>query len=293
MTDIQALRTQEYSTNLELLSQQMTPKLAVHCVTQNAAGSKAFRMMSQIDKTSAIRRTTSAKPAVNIEVNHDGRWVYPLMSDWGKVIDDIDLLQTNIAPQGAYVRSAVAALNRQSDDDFLTAFFGDAKTGETGSTTTSFPSSNQVLTSVGSTTGMNIDKLRAVQKGLMDADVDLDMEQIYIGVAPKQHDDLLALTQVISTDFNERPVLVDGMVRRFLNMNFIITTRLPTDSSSYRRCPVWVPSGMGKGMWKPMSGVIRKRPDLQGEPDYAEASQMEGYTRLEEAKCFEIKCAES
>ena len=121
MTDIQALRTQEYSTNLELLSQQMMPKVAIHCMTQNAAGSKAFRMMSQIDKTAAIRRTTSAKPAINIDMSHDGRWVYPLMTDWGKVIDDIDLLQTNIAPQGAYVRSAVAALNRQSDDDFLSA----------------------------------------------------------------------------------------------------------------------------------------------------------------------------
>lgn len=292
MADIQTLRTQEYSTNLELLSQQMRPKLAPFATEQAASGSKAFRMLSQIDKTNAVRRTTSAKPAINVDVEHDGRWVYPLMSDWGKVVDDIDLLQTNIAPQGAYTRSAIAALNRQSDDDFLTAFFGDAKTGETGSTTTSFDSNNQVAQTVGSTTGLNVTKLRSAQKILLDNDVDLDMEDIYIGVSPRQHDDLLALTEVVSTDFNERPVLVDGMVRRFLNMNFIITTRLPTDSNSYRRLPVWVPSGIGKGTWKPVSGVVRKRPDLQGEPDYVEASQMEGFTRLEEAKCVEIKCEE-
>lgn len=293
MSEIDVLRSQEYSTNLELLSQQMRPKLAPYCVRQEAAGSKAFRMLSQIDKTSAQRRSTSAKPAVNIAVEHDGRWVYPLMTDWGKVVDDLDILQTNITPQGAYTRSAVAALNRQSDDDFLTAFYGDAKTGETGSTTTSFDSNNQVDNTVGATTGMNIEKMRTAQKILLDNDVDLDMEQIYLAVSPTQHDDLLALTQVVSTDFNDRPVLVDGMVQRFLRMNIIVSTRLPVDGSSNRRCPVWVPSGMGCGMWKPVSGEVRKRPDLQGNPDYVEASQMEGFTRLEEAKTVEIKCAES
>ena len=294
MADIQVLRSQEYSTNLEMLSQQKMAKLAPYATVQQASGSKAFRMLSQIDKTNASLRSTSAKPAVNIDINHDGRWVYPLMYDWGKVIDDIDLLQTNIAPQGTYVQSAVAALNRTSDDLFTSAFFGDAQTGETGATTTSFDSNNVVAVDLGgSAEGMTVEKMRAAQKILLDNDVDIDMEEIYIAVSPKQHDDLLALTTVVSTDFNDRPVLVDGRVRKFLNMNIIISTRLPTDANSYRRNPVWVPSGMGCGVWKEINGVIRKRPDLQGEPDYAEASMMKNFTRLEEAKCVEIKSSEA
>lgn len=294
MADIQTLRSQEYSTNLAMLSQQKMAKLAPYAVVQQASGSKAFRMLSQIDKTEASRRTTSAKPAVNIDVKHDGRWVYPVMYDWGKVIDDIDLLQTNISPQGTYVQSAVAALNRTADDLFVTAFFGNAQTGETGSTTTAFDSNNVVAVDHGgSAEGMTVGKMREAQKILLDNDVDIDMEEIYIGVSPKQHDDLLALTQVVSTDFNDRPVLVDGRVRKFLNMNIIISTRLPTDSNSYRRNPVWVKSGMGCGVWKEINGVIRKRPDLQGEPDYAEASMMKDFTRLEEAKCVEIKSSEA
>lgn len=294
MPDIEALRTQEYSTNLALLSQQMMPKLAPYVTSQSASGSKAFRMLSQIDETEASLRSTSAKPAVNIDIEHDGRWVYPLMYDWGKVIDDIDLLQTNISPQGAYVRSAIAALNRKQDDLFVSAFFGTSQTGETGGTATSFDSNNVVAVNLsGSNEGLTVQKLREAQKILLDNNVDIDNEQIYVGLAPKQHDDLLALTQVVSTDFNDRPVLVDGRVRQFLGMNFVISTRLATDSNSYRRLPVWTPSGMGKGVWKEISGVIRKRPDLQGEPDYAEASMMCGFTRLEEAKCVEIKCDES
>lgn len=295
MAEIEALRVQEYSTNLELLSQQMTPKLANFCRVQPASGNKAFRMLSQIDETAVQRRSTNAKPAINIDVTHDGRWVYPIMYDWGKVVDDIDLLQTNIQPQGAYVQSAVAAHNRQMDDDFISAFFGTAKTGETGSTSTTFTAGNVVNQDVGGTnSGLNVEKMRAAQKILLNNNVDLDMEQVYIGVSPTQHDDLLALTQVVSTDFNTRPVLgTDGKVRQFLGMNIVISTRLTTDSNGYRRLPVFVPSGMGKGLWKGISGTIRKRPDLQGEPDYVEATQMVGFTRLEEAKCAEIKCVEA
>lgn len=295
MPDIEALRTQEYSTNLELLSQQKTPRLADKVVMQSASGNKAFRMVSQIDATEAVARTTRAQPAMNIDVSHTGRWVYPQTFDWGKVIDDIDLLQTNISPQGAYVQSAVAAMNRKADDLFVAAFFGTASTGETGSGTTSFDSGNVVAVTegAGSATGLNVDKLRAAQEILLSNDVDIEMEDIFIGVAPRQHDDLLALTQVVSTDFNNRPVLVDGKVRQFLGMNFFISNRLSVDGDSYRRLPVWVRSGMGKGSWKEVSGLIRNRSDLQGNPLYAEASMMCGYTRLEEAKCVEIKCSEA
>lgn len=293
--DIDVLRTQMYSTNLELLSQQMTTRLADKVVIQGASGSKAFRMMSQVDATEAVSIQTSATPAMNVDIPHDGRWVYPQKFAWGKVIDDLDLLQTNISPQGSYVRSAVAALNRKKDDLFTTAFFGSSQTGETGGTATVFDSNNVVAVTEGAAaaTGLNVEKLREAQQMLLQNDVDIEMEEIYIGVSPRQHDDLLALTTVVSTDFNNRPVLVDGKVRQFLGMNFFITTRLPVDSNSYRRLPVWVRSGVGMGLWKDIGGVIRNRPDLQGNPLYAESDMTLGFTRLEEAKCVEIKCSEA
>lgn len=295
MADLTGLRTQEYSTNLELLSQQMKPKLATYCRKQTATGSKAFRMLSQLDDTSVVDVTTSATPAMNIDTVHDGRWVYPQKKGWGTVVDDIELLQTNIAPQGLYTTNAIAAMNRSDDDQFLTAFFGTAQTGETGSTATTFDS-NQVVAvteGVGSATGLNVAKLREAKQILLEGDVDLDMEQIYVAVTPRQHDDLLALTQVVSTDFNDRPVLVEGMVQRFLGMNFVISTRLPTDSNSYRRLPVWIPSGIGCGVWKETTGRVRNRSDLFGDPDYVEVEKMKGFTRLEEAKAVEIKCSEA
>lgn len=298
MADIEALRTQEYSTNLALLSQQMTPKLSPYCVKQSATGSKAFRMLSQIDSTEAVDLTTSATPAMNVAVNHDGRWVYPSNKAWGKVVDDIDLLQTNIAPQGAYTRSALNALNRKEDDMFVSAFFGTSNTGETGGTSTAFDTNNVVAVTVGpgTATGLNVAKIRAGLEDLANADVDLEMERPILAVSPRQYfTDLMALTQVTSTDFNpqERPVLVDGEIRQFLGCQIVVSTRLPTDTNSYRRLPLWVPSGMGCGVWEETFGRVRTRPDLQNDPDYVEAGFNKGFTRLEEAKCVEIKCSES
>lgn len=296
MAELNVLRAQEYSTNLELLSQQMTPKVAMYARTQSGVGSKALRMLSQVQKTDGVQYTTSATPAMNLDVGHDGRWVYPKFYAWGTVVEDAELLQTNIAPQGAYVRSAIAYLNRKQDDDFLAAFFGTAQTGEAGGTSTSFLSANQVAVTVGAgaATGLNVEKLRAGKRILLENDVDLDMEQIYCAVSPLQHDNLLALTQVVSTDFNDRPVLgQDGMVRQFLGINFVISNRLPTDSNSYRRLPMWVASGMGRGEWQAVQGTIRTRPDLQFDPDYIEAKMGVGFTRLEEAKCVEIKASEA
>lgn len=289
MADIEALRVQEYSTNLDLLSQQMTPKLANICMTQQAAGNKAFRLMSQIDKTDAVARATRAQPAINIDLPHTGRWVYPVAYDWGRVVDDIDLLQTNIAPQGAYVRSAVAAMNRKKDELFLTAFFGTAQTGETGSTGTNFSSANQVAHNFGTTESLTAAKMFEAQRILLANDIDLDMEVPHIAISPAEHSHLLALEKVTS-DLYARPVLgEDGRVRNWMGFNIHVSNMLPLDSAGKRRLPFWVQSGMGCGLWKDLTGTIRSRPDLQGDPAYVEATMMLNYTRLEEAKCGEIK----
>lgn len=296
MADIDALRSQQYSTNLTMLSQQMGSKFGQACMITPVTGAKAARLISQLDDTESQERTTRAEPAMNIRMDHTGRWVYFRQFDWGTVIDNIDLLQTNIAPQGAYVRSGVAAMKRKEDDLFLSAFFGTSKTGETGGTDVTFPAAQQVAVTegVGSATGMNLSKMEAAMQLLLASEVDLDAEVPLMGISPKQHRELKALTEVKSSDFNNRKVLgEDGMLKHFNGFDLIISNRLPTDGSGYRRIPVWVKSGMGKGLWSDIKGEIRKRPDLQGNPDYAEATMALDFTRLEEVRCVEIKCAES
>lgn len=294
--DIDALRMQGYSTNLELLSQQMPSLFLPYCRQETAAkGTKAYRMLSQLAQTSVSLVTGRAQDVDDTVQLYDGRWVYMKPYTVAHYLDDVNLVQTAINPQSAIMKGFIAAMNRQVDTDFLTAFFGTAKTDETGGASTNFTAGNQVgvTEGVGTATGMNVAKLRAARKILAQNFVNLDYEEAYVAVTPKQYDDLLALTQVVSTDFNNRPVLVDGKLKSFMGFNIIESNLLPTDGSSYRRCPVWVASGMGCAMWEPISGDIRRAPNKQRNPYLLEANMMLGLTRLEEAKCVEIKCSEA
>lgn len=295
MANLDALRMQTFSNNLEMLLQQKGSKFLNYCRTEKASGAKAHRMLSQISAVSSSERTTRAEVIDNSAVTFDARWVYHKRYHFDTVVDDIDLLQTGIQPNGQILQSAVSDLNRKMDDDFLAAFFGVANTGETGSTQTSFAAANVVAVTegAGSATGMNVEKFRAAKKLLLQAEVDLDFERAVIALSPRQHDELLAFAQVTSADYN-RPVLGDdGMIRSFMGFDIIISNRLPADTNSYRRIPVWVPSGMGCGVWKEITGDIRKLPNYKSNPDLVEAEVHKGFTRLEELRCVEIKCAEA
>jgi hypothetical protein len=144
-----------------------------------------------------------------------------------------------------------------------------------------------------SATGLNVKKLREAKKILMSYDIDLNSEQIYCAITAKQHDDLLAEAQIVSTDFNDKPVLVEGKVMRFLGINFIHTELLATDGSSYRRLPVWVKSGMHLGQWGSLYTDVSQRKDLESHPWQAYMKMTIGATRKDEKKVVEIKCSEA
>lgn len=293
MADIEALRIQQYSTNLELLLQQRGSPFRSFVRKANAAGSKSYRFLSQVGKVVAGRQTGPAEPIDNQAMSIEARWVnMPLPFKFQTIVDDIDLLQTNIEPTGAYVTSAVESLNRGITDSFFSAYYGTAKTGETGSGSTSFTAGNQINVDVGAgaATGLNIEKLRAVKKLAMSKFNDFSFERPVMALNAKAHDDLLALTQVVSTEFNTRPVLgQDGMVTSFMGINFIMNEQIPTDASGYYRLPFWVPSGVGEATWFDIKTDIREQPQLTGKPRLIEAMSCLEFTRLEEDKCYEVK----
>jgi hypothetical protein len=295
MAGIDPLLMIGFSNDLELLSQQLRPKLAQHCKAEMAVkGHESYRIMSQIAKTNATKRTSIFQPVDLTSPDTTGRWVFPERFISSNATDTLDRLRTMINPDGEIVRSSIAAMNRQMDTSFVEAFFGTSYVGKSGLTSVVFPASQQVAvtTGVGSATGLNVAKIVEAREILAEADVDLDYEEQWMAVSPKQYSDLLSQTQVTSTDFNARPVLTDGKVIKYLNFNIIESNLLPVDGDGYRRCPVWVSSGMACGLWQPVQGDIRELPDYVDKPIYIEVTAQFGFTRTEEVKCVEIKCAE-
>lgn len=284
---------QQYSSNVQLLLQQKGSKLSDRVMSGSHVGKQA----SPVDQFGAVtaQRVTGRFAAMpRVDATTDRRWVFPVDYDLPQLIDNFDKLRLLTDPQSSYVTNAVYGMGRAKDDEIVDAFFGDAKTGETGSTTTSFPAANQVAVNSGASgnVGLTVKKLREAKKLLMSYQVDIESDPLTAVVTAKQHDDLLAEAQVVSTDFNDKPVLVDGKVTRFLGINIVHCERLDTDSNSYRRIPVFAKSGMYLGMWNDVQTSVKQRSDLRGEPWQVYALGTFGATRLEENKVIEIKAAE-
>jgi len=291
--NLPSLYAQQYATNIQLLLQQKDSRLKNLVMNGSHYGEQASPV-DQVEKIAMQAAGARFSPIGRVDAAVDRRWVLPNNYDLNQLIDNFDQLRMLTDPKSSYVENAVYAANRQMDQELINAFFADAKTGKTGSSTTTFLSANQVAVTMGASaaTGLNVKKLREAKKILMSYNIDLNTEQIYCAVTAKQHDDLLAEAQVVSTDFNEKPVLVEGKVTRFLGINFIHTELLGVDGSSYRRLPVWIKSGMHLGQWGSIYTDVDQRKDLTSLPWQAYMKMTIGATRLDEEKVVEIKCAE-
>jgi hypothetical protein len=283
---------QQYTTNVQLLLQQKGSKLR-EAVTIGSYTGKAAKAVEQVGAVTAQKRVVRHGDTPLISTPADARWVFPTDYEWADLIDDQDKLRMLIDPTSSYATNGAYALGRAMDDEIITAFFGDAKTGENGSTTTSFSAGQQVAADVGaaSATGLNIAKLRAAKKILLANEVDVDNEQLFAVITAEQHDDLLNEAQAVSLDYNTRPVLVDGRITAFMGFNFIHCERLGVDGSSYRRVPVFAKSGMHLGMWNDINTMISERAD-KGYATQVYVKGTFGACRTEEGKVVEIKCAE-
>ncbi len=284
---------QQYKTNVELLLQQRGSKLRRAMMEDSYLG-KAAKAVEQLGPVAGQKKTTRHGDTPLISTPHDARWVFPSDYEWADLIDDQDKLRMLIDPTSAYAINGAMALGRNMDDEIIPAFFGTAKTGEDGTINTAFPGGQIVAATVGagSSTGMNIAKLRAAKKLLMAAEVDLDIETLHCAISAEQHDDLLSETQAISLDFNTKPVLVEGKITAFMGFNFIHSEKLQSNAGPIRRCPAWAKSGMHFGVWNDITTKIAERADKSHAMQVYVKGTF-GATRIEEKKIVEILCDET
>jgi hypothetical protein len=284
----------QYSTNINLLVQQKGSRLR-SAVMQGSHVGKQASPVDQIAAIAASKVTVRFGPMQRTDATLDRRWVFPVDYDLPQLIDEFDRLRLLTNPDSEFVTNAVYAMGRAMDDEILAAFTSTNKTGVDGSTSTSALAANVVGVNTGGTnSNINVAKLRLAKRTLMSYDVDLDNDTMYCAISAKEHDSLLNEIQIVSTDYNDKAVLVDGKVQRFLGINFIHTERVVagTDdqAGTSNSIPVWVKSGMYLGTWKDISASISVRHDLQGEPWQAYCIGTFGATRREEKKIIQMWC---
>lgn len=283
---------QQYANTISLLLQQKNSRFESAVTTGSYIGKQA----SPVDQIGAIDMlpvTTRFAPMGRVDAALDRRWVSPSDFELPQLIDSLDKLRLLNDPSSAYLQNAIQAANRKKDDLIYAAFFSTAKTGEVGGTSTAFGATQFVSVNTGGTaSNLNVAKLRAGKRILMANEVDFDEDEVYCAISSVEHDSLLNEIQVVSTDFNDKPILTEGRVTRFLGINFIVSERMTTATDdaagTSRQIPMWAKSGMHLGTWNDMQTDITQRRDLSGMPWQAYLAMSMGATRLEEKKIVRI-----
>ncbi len=295
-----SLFTQEFKTNVALLSQQMMSKLE-GCVTVGSYTGEQASPVNQVGSVEMKPVNSRFQQKEQSDLAVDRRWIAP--EDWDLTlrIDTFDKLKSAVSLESAETQAAVASRNRRKDFTIINAFFADAKTGKAGGTTTTFPTStstNVISVSYGATaSNMSVAKLKKAIELLLSNNVDLDNEELYCGLSPKANTALLNDIEVI--DGNFRGAVLDNKGRlqawngiQFKHSNYF-GTGTDDASGSSRALPLWCKSGMHLGVWQNDIVDVRQAKEMKGNPWELYCYQSLNATRIEEAKVIKIWARES
>jgi hypothetical protein len=285
-TEITTAFVEQYSANVQMLSQQSGSLLRDKVRVESVVGKNAF--FDQIGSVTATVRSSRHSDTPQADTPHSRRRVSLVDYEFADLIDDLDKVRMLADPTSSYAQAAAYAMGRAMDDAIIAAATGTAYTGVAGGTSTSLPSGQKILEA--GTAGLTVAKLREAKKILDLGDVDPSIAR-YIIVGPKQIDDLLGTTEVTSSDFNTVKALAMGDINSFLGFNFIVSNRLNL-ASSKRDCIAFAQDGLLLAVGKDTTARIDERSD-KGYATQVYYSAAFGSTRMEEAKVVQIQAYEA
>jgi hypothetical protein len=274
---------EQYSANIQMLSQQMGSLLRDKVRTESVVGKNAF--FDQVGKVTAQLKTSRHSDTPQIDTPHSRRRVSLGDYEFADLIDQQDKVRLLIDPTSSYAQAAAMAMGRAMDDVIITAALGTAYTGETGTGTESVQTGV-----VKGTTGLTVAKLISAKDLLDKADVDPSIPR-HVMCGPEQLGNLLGDSEVTSSDFNTVKALVQGELDTYLGFKFTVTNRLPKTGND-RTCIAYAEDGLLLGIGKDISARIDERADKS----YATQvyyCQSIGATRMESAKVVPIVAIEA
>jgi len=277
--------SQQFSSNVALLSQQRGSILRGAVREESVTGEKAF--FDQVGSVAAVKRTSRHGDTPLVETPHSRRQVTLETYEWADLIDDADKVRMLIDPTSTYAQAAAAAMGRAIDDEIIAAATGTSKTGKSGSTSTSLPAGQQIAAGG---TNLTIAKLLSAKEVMDSADIDPSIPR-HIVCSPSQISALLNTTEVKSSDFNTVRALARGELNSYLGFSFHVSNRLAV-ASSVRTCFAWAQDGMMLAVGKDVMSRIEERADKSYSTQVYYCQSI-GSTRMEEEKVVQILCDES
>ena len=143
---------QQYSANVQMLSQQMGSRLRDAVRLETVVGKNAF--IDQIGSVTAQLRSSRHADTPQIDTPHQRRRLSIASYEFADLIDDQDKVRMLIDPTSSYAQAAAAAMGRAMDDVIITAALGTANTGETGSGSATLDATANMVGSASSNDGL-------------------------------------------------------------------------------------------------------------------------------------------
>jgi hypothetical protein len=275
---------EQYSANIQMLSQQMGSLLRDAVRNESVVGKDAY--FDQIGKVTAILKTSRHSDTPQIDTPHSRRRVSLADYEFADLIDQQDKVRLLIDPTSSYAKAAAYAMGRAMDDVIIAAALGSSNTGVSGGTAVALPAGNITAVGTGGANTMNIAKLALAKAKLDLGDVDPSITR-HIIVSPTEIQDLLNTTTITSSDFNTVKALVQGEIDSFMGFKFHVSNRLVDNAAGNTQCIAFAEDGILLGVGKDVTARIDERSDKS----YATQvyyCQTIGATRMEEAKVVSV-----
>lgn len=287
-----------YRANIEIKFQQKGSRLRpyVRVESQNSE----FDFFDRIGPTAAVKVKNRHSDTPLISTPHDRRRNATEDYDWADLIDRKDKIRMLADPTSSYVTNAVMALGRSMDIEIARAAFATAYTGKTGSTSVSFPATQDVAVNFWDITGsgntnLTLSKLRKTRL-LFDLEeaVDWDAaEELYMAVTAWQINSMLREDKATSADYAAIKALVRGEIETFMGIKFIrVHPTVLTKSGDVRQCPVWTRQGLLLGIADDVMVDVGPRRDKRNSVQAYVCASF-GATRMWEEQVVRVYCDET
>lgn len=277
---------QQFSDTVHDLAEQMSARLLETTDRQDVTGeSFTVERIGSIAAPNTVADLYGDTPMDFIA--HSRRWGYITDYDLATLLSETELARMRIDPRSSYVRKHASSMARGIDKSIIDALGGEAAEGKSAPTGVALPSGQKVAVNAGlATGGMTIAKLRTAAELLDAAEVD-PMLNRYLVHNARMKAQLLATTEVTSSDFNTVRALVNGEIDTFLGFKFIHSEQLPTLATGVIGAYAFVEGAVSLGTAVPIQTDMSIRNDKRNTPQiYTKGSW--GCVRREDELVVEI-----
>jgi hypothetical protein len=276
MADTQnTIYAQAYGRNIMQLAQQKYSKLINTVYLKPNVRGKTF-FQDQIGEWEMAAKAGRNVSTPNNDPNLARRMGTMIDYHDNRMLDRGDELRTISDPKSAYTVAAASSLGRKIDDVIIDALTGTSASGETGSTSVTLGSAQFA----GTPSALSFARVRQIKRIFDEGEV--EMEDRFMVVSPQGLEDMLAVSEVTSSDYNAVKALIRGEMDTWMGFKWITTNRL-AEASSTRTCIAF----QRYGLCAAMAAQPLVRTDERSDLSYSWQLYYElniGAVRLEESR---------